>query len=267
MAAGWADVDRADAAQAYVQYVDAIKRGTTYKRDALASLGLKAGDHVLDVGCGAGDDARALAEMVGPTGRVVGVDPSVAMVEEARRRGTGGGPAASIEFQVGDIYRLPFPDGAFDTARADRVFQHLPDPLAALAALRRATRPGGVVNVVDTVYESMVLDVPNHQLFYKLRGCLLETHTGGYIGSQLYGLFHRAGLRDVRVASTAFEAITDYAVARQIGIEVLGETALAGGAITPEEHAEWVETLRALEEAGPFFEGFGVVGVIGTVPA
>ena len=265
-AEGWADVDRTDASQAYVRYVDTLARNTSYKRDALAALGLKPGDRVLDVGCGSGDDARALAELVGPTGRVVGLDASATMIEEAQRRGTGSAPAAPIEFQVGDIYKLPFPDGAFDVARADRVFQHLPDPLAALASLRRATRPGGLVNVVDTVYESLVLDVPNRALFSKLRSYMLETHTGGCLGGRLYGLFHRAGLRDVRVVVSAFESITDYAVGRDLGLELLGEMAHTAGVITAEELAEWVDTLRTLEETGPFFEGFGVVGVSGTVP-
>ncbi|HET9017767.1 MAG TPA: methyltransferase domain-containing protein [Thermomicrobiaceae bacterium] len=264
---GWTDVDRADASQAYVRYVDAATRSTTYKREALAALALRPGSHVLDVGCGAGDDARALAELVGPAGRVVGVDPSAAMIAEAQRRGTGGGTRAAIDFQVGDIYRLSFPDGAFDVARADRVFQHLADPLAALGELRRVVRPGGLVCVVDTVYESLVLDVANRTLLSRILNHCMDTITSGRIGTQLYGLLHRAGLGDVRVATATFEAITDYAVANQLGdLHVLGERARAAGAITLEEHAEWVETVRALEETGPFFEGFGVIGVVGTVP-
>jgi ubiquinone/menaquinone biosynthesis C-methylase UbiE len=104
---------------------------------------------VLDVGCWAGDGLRSLAEFVGATGRVVGVDTSKAMLAEARARTEG----LAVECRVGDAHRLEFATDTFDACRADRVFQHLERPREALAELVRVTRPGGWIVVMDPALE------------------------------------------------------------------------------------------------------------------
>ena len=71
------------------------------------------GDHLLDAGCGAGADVFALAALVGPTGQVVGVDRSAVMVAQARERAAGSG--LPVDFRVGDITALDFPDNTFLT--------------------------------------------------------------------------------------------------------------------------------------------------------
>jgi ubiquinone/menaquinone biosynthesis C-methylase UbiE len=67
---------------------------------------------------------RSLAALVGPNGRVAGVDISETMVAQARIRTEG----LAVECYVGDAYRLHFESGTFDASRADRVFQHLERP-------------------------------------------------------------------------------------------------------------------------------------------
>jgi ubiquinone/menaquinone biosynthesis C-methylase UbiE len=88
---------------------------------------------VLDVGAGAGDDLRALAELVSPGGRVVGVDLN----------------PTSAEVQRADACALPFADGTFDACRCDRTLQHVADPQKALAEMVRVTKPGGTVVVSE----------------------------------------------------------------------------------------------------------------------
>jgi ubiquinone/menaquinone biosynthesis C-methylase UbiE len=104
---------------------------------------LRPGLDLLDVGCGPGTITADLARRVAP-GRVVGIDTSAAVLEEAR---AGGG---DVEFRVGDLYRLDEPDGAFDIVHAHQVLQHLADPVAALTELRRVCR--GVVAARDGDY-------------------------------------------------------------------------------------------------------------------
>src|SRR5438270_3787680 len=87
-------------------------------------LHLREGAHVLDVGCGTGDDVRMLAELVGPHGRVDGVDVSAAMVRTARERGL----PENARVQQAEAGELPFEDETFDAVRAERVFQHLTQP-------------------------------------------------------------------------------------------------------------------------------------------
>ena len=90
---------------------------------------------VLDIGCGTGDDVLALAELVGPKGKVIGLDNSKSMIEEANQRSKQNQYA--VQFRVGDIYKLDFADNTFDCCRADRVFMHLPDRQQALSDRRK----------------------------------------------------------------------------------------------------------------------------------
>ena len=104
---------------------------------------LRSGMALLDVGCGPGNITCDLADRVAP-GPVVGLDVSAEVVTaaatDAEARGT-----ANVAFQPGDLYALEFDDDAFDVVHAHQVLQHLTDPVAALAELRRVVRPDGVV--------------------------------------------------------------------------------------------------------------------------
>src|SRR5215467_12168746 len=96
---------------AQLDYMRAVKQEITDRLD------LHAGDVVLDAGCGTGDDARAMAILVGPTGRVVGLDIRKETLAEARRRAVDAGVA--VEFMQGDVQRLPFTDATFTRCRAE----------------------------------------------------------------------------------------------------------------------------------------------------
>jgi SAM-dependent methyltransferase len=97
------------------------------------------GDLALDVGCGTGRALPALAAAVGPTGRVLGLDVTPAMLAEARQAGRDG--CASLV--LADARRLPVPDAAAGVVFAAGLIPHLPDPAAGLAELARVTYPGG----------------------------------------------------------------------------------------------------------------------------
>lgn len=89
-------------------------------------LGANPGRRILEVDCGLGDDAAALAKRVAPGGSVVAIDGSQAMVDAARERH---GDLAGLSFDVADAARLPCSDASFDACRIDRVLQHIDDPL------------------------------------------------------------------------------------------------------------------------------------------
>jgi SAM-dependent methyltransferase len=109
---------------------------------------------VLDVGCGPGTITADLAARV-PQGHVVGVDQAADVLalarEEAGRRGR-----RNVGFGAGNAYHLAFEDGAFDVVHAHQVLQHLPDPVGALAEMRRVCRPGGLVAARDSDYGGML---------------------------------------------------------------------------------------------------------------
>lgn len=100
--------------------------------------GVRAGQRVLDVGCGPGALTAQLAERLG-AGAVSAVDPSGSFVAAARARF----PEADV--RSGAAERLPFPDGSFDIALAQLVVHFMTDPVSGLREMARVTRPGGVV--------------------------------------------------------------------------------------------------------------------------
>src|SRR2546429_1955490 len=113
---------------------------------------LAPGMHLLDVGCGPGTITIDLAARVSP-GETVGIDTDAGVVAKAAEAARAAGSDARIE--VGDVFDLDAPDGAFDVVHAHQVLQHLGDPVAALREMRRVCRPGGVVAARDADYAAM----------------------------------------------------------------------------------------------------------------
>jgi ubiquinone/menaquinone biosynthesis C-methylase UbiE len=102
----WNDVDRMHDAQSAATFLDratAQESVRAYKAQSFALLAPKAGAALLEVGCGTGMDVRALAMMVAPDGRVVGVDRSETLLTETRRQTHVAG--VTIEFRQGDAHR------------------------------------------------------------------------------------------------------------------------------------------------------------------
>ncbi len=93
----------------YLEYTTGIASLKALKLWSYRLLELPAGASVLDVGCGLGQDVQALAQLVGPGGRAVGVDSRATMIAEARQRAFGSG--LLVEFVAGQAERLEFPDG------------------------------------------------------------------------------------------------------------------------------------------------------------
>jgi SAM-dependent methyltransferase len=151
---------------------------------------------VLDVGCGPGTITIDFARRVAP-GRVVGVDRASEAIAAARHEAEG---LANIEFRDGDVQRLPTPDAAFDVVHAHQLLHHLPDPVAALAEMRRACRPGGVVAARDTDYLALAWYPQDAALdrWRELQVHVLRAH-GGHpdAGRRLLGWARRAGFSDV----------------------------------------------------------------------
>jgi len=114
---------------------------------------LSPGSRVLDVGCGPGTITVGIARRVGGGG-VLGIDAAEEVLVEARGEAARLGQR-NVTFEVGDVYHLKASDGAFDIVHAHQLLQHLTDPVAALAEMRRVCRPGGVVAARDGDYGAM----------------------------------------------------------------------------------------------------------------
>jgi len=109
---------------------------------------LTSGTSVLDLGCGPGTITADIGRRVAP-GRVLGIDASAAVIEDARRDADAG---PNVEFSVGDLYALEMDGHTFDVVHAHQVLQHLPDPVRALREMKRVCKPGGLVAARDGDY-------------------------------------------------------------------------------------------------------------------
>src|SRR6516162_137559 len=115
-------------------------------RSTVARLALPAGAHVLDVGCGTGASALPAAKAVGPGGSVLGVDLASRLLERGRTKAVNSG-LTNIEFRLGDMTALDYPDSHFDAVVSVFSIFFVPDMEGLVRDLWRMVRPGGKLAV------------------------------------------------------------------------------------------------------------------------
>lgn len=112
---------------------------------------------ILDVGCGPGTISVDLAMRI-PQGSVIAIDPSVEVIQKARKHAEEKG-VTNVRFEVGDIFNWGaiqgIDEGGFDVVHAHQVLQHLQDPLGAMKEMKKLARKGGLVAVRDCDYSAM----------------------------------------------------------------------------------------------------------------
>jgi ubiquinone/menaquinone biosynthesis C-methylase UbiE len=197
LASGFQSVDRASDFEMFsscLTLIDSLPFFSECKRDSYDLLNATPGRRILEVGCGLGDDAAALAKRVAPGGSVVAIDGSQAMIDAARERHRD---VAGLSFDVADAAHLPFDDASFDACRIDRVLQHIDDPALAIAEMVRVLRRGGVVVAFDNDWETLTVDSADRALTRTILNAWCDRFPSGWIGRRLVPLFLQAGLRDV----------------------------------------------------------------------
>jgi ubiquinone/menaquinone biosynthesis C-methylase UbiE len=129
-----------DASARRVERAHATPDVVAQRAQVMEPLAPQQGERVLDMGSGPGYLVASVADAVGPSGAVHGLDPSAPMNALARTR-TAGRPWLHVD--EGDAVALSYPDGTFDVAVSTQVYEYVADMPRALAELRRVLRPGG----------------------------------------------------------------------------------------------------------------------------
>ena len=143
-----------------------------YTEKFFRAAGLAAGMRVLDIGSGMGDVALLSADIVGPGGRVLGIDRDAAALDKARRRAEEQGCSSWVEFQTSNLDEFATPD-QFDALVGRYVLLYQPDPSSVIRSLLRSVKQGGIV-----VFHEFDLPGPESQLS-SLPSLRSGRHTGG----------------------------------------------------------------------------------------
>jgi arsenite methyltransferase len=226
---------------------DAVRRRRIV-RDALAPA---PGERILDVGCGPGFYCAELLDDVGPSGHVVGLDSSAAMLALAGRRLAG---REGAELRESDATGLPVDDASFDGAISVQVQEYVADIGTSLAELHRVLRPGGRVLVFDIDWETLSINADDEDLTARVLKAWDEHLAHRSLPRTLAARLRAAGFEDVRMEAHPFATATfdpdsyGAALVPFIGAFVPGREGL-----TEDDAERWVEEQRALGERGEFF--------------
>jgi demethylmenaquinone methyltransferase/2-methoxy-6-polyprenyl-1,4-benzoquinol methylase len=180
--------------------------GLWYRRKALREAGLKSGMHMLDVACGPALVAQCARDVVGPSGRVIGLDPSIGMLREAQK-----GPCRNIVRGIGE--QLPFPDASFDFLSMGYALRHVSDLKTAFSEYRRVLKPGGIVLLLDIC---------------RPRSALLLSMSRFYIKTVLGIVFAvSTGNRDMKTLMEYWWDTTEFCVPSETILDALQEVGFA----------------------------------------
>jgi ubiquinone/menaquinone biosynthesis C-methylase UbiE len=233
------------------------------RRRFLRFVPVRAGDRVLEVGCGSGVVVRDLAALVGRRGAVVGVDHSRAMLATARRLCRPAAGRGRITLRLGDGARLPFTAGRFDAAVAVTVILHVAEPLAVVREMARVTRPGGRVGLQDQDFGMVAVTHPDRALTdHILDGVVKHIYAEPYSGRRLPGLLREAGLEGVRLLTDVFQDLTLEPWTKRF-LERRAEDAVRFGLADAAAAQRWLDGFTALVADGAFVFTMNYYGAVG----
>jgi len=242
----------------YLLRLAATDEAQAYKKLAIAELGIQGGDTVLDLGCGPGADLPGMAAAVGDAGCVIGMDIDAAALAMAAGRAHG---LTQVILSRCDAHQLGVADAVVDRAYADRIGQHLADPLGVLCEVKRVLQPGGTAVFAEPDWDTLVIDYPDLAMARAYARFVADRVVrNGCIGRQLPALASRAGLVVRKIIPMTSVSRDATAADKILGLQRVTERAASAGYFTPEQARKWLGHLAK----GPFFASLTLFVVVTT---
>ena len=198
LAKGFRDVDAAAVGKMArcLAFMDSLPEFQRYKTSILEMMNPQRGSFVADLGCGLGFDVRRLSQLVGPEGRAIGVDSSLALIESARSASEG---FPAVEFVQADIQSLPFASGFLNSCKVDRTLQHVERPASVLKEMFRTVSPLGTVVCSEPDWGTFLVDDTDHAMARQIAEIWSGSFRNPRIGRELSKLLEEAGFVDIQI--------------------------------------------------------------------
>lgn len=222
-----------------------------YKRKTFEYLHLEPGMRVIDIGCGLGDDAAAIARTVSPKGEVVGIDVSRDMIAAAKMSYESAG--IPLVFVVDDATSLHFEDNRFDAARIDRVLQHVASADRAIAQAARVIRPGGMLLCIEPDWETFTIAHSRRDVTRKLLNAWCDQYRNPWAGRHLYECFRELEFGDILVSGEVLIYYSLEFLREVYQLDKLVDDTVRSGAVTTEDGNAWMAEMEERSQKNTVF--------------
>jgi SAM-dependent methyltransferase len=251
----------------YLRGLDDVPAIAIYKDAILRACDLRSGDRLLDIGCGTATHAAIYSKAVGSTGRVIGVDTSEQLIQQAKAKHAQANNNTS--FRVANVYSLPFQSNSFEVVKEDRVLQHLGRPLEAVQEMLRVVQPGGIVVTANPDFRTFQIDVtgagrgeigkrwgekrrpPSHLSFdlgdlttKVLNGVIPTLNAHSYMGLAQPRLLNAAGAIDIQLDVVPVTLVGRQNLEAVVPISYMARLSVNNGGITEGEMHAWLDRLE-----------------------
>ena len=217
----------------------------------IEALALRAGEHVLDAGCGTGLLIEGMSSTIGADGRIVGIDFSGDMLELAQIRCDG---INNIELQQGSVTQLPFQDNSFDAVSCTQTLLYVDEVETALSELYRVLKPGGRVAIIETDWRGTVLHSPNQSMSRKILDAWDAAVSSPNLPVKLIPMLKKQKFGAIKTEAIPVLNTSYSEVNFSSGmLEYFSTYAVKTNAVTAEEAELWIMQIRDLAKTDSFF--------------
>lgn len=248
---------------AFLDSVRGLPAAAARKADLAAKLGAAVGDTVLEIGPGTGEDLQRFAAAAAPTGLAIGVDISLGLATEARRRALDSG-LGNVWLVVADVRQLPIRDSAFSCAYGERVLQHVPRVEEAMHELYRVLKKGARLVVFEPDQSLRALDHPDIDTERLIRPRVAPQVANPTIGRQLYRRLTEGGFVVQSVDGVASGRPQSTGNGR---VRAVVEAAVRDGELDRTRADRYLATIGEMEAAGTLFSIWIAFEVTAAKPA